>query len=70
VHICELEYILTGQRFGRSTHPNRAAAEQHAITELLRLGENEMDARLAASDARRTCADTRADGYGVSIYEE
>lgn len=70
MHICEFENAVTGHRFGRSTHPSRASAEQHAITELLRLGENEKDARLAASDAGRGCADTRAGGYGVSIYEE
>ena len=68
--IVEFQKISNGKYFGRSNHPDRPAAERHAVTELMRLGETEENARAAAAVADWGCADASAHGYGVRIFEE
>ncbi len=68
--ICEFQKISNGEYFGRSAHPSRQAAEQHAITELRKLGEEEQDILSAVAAAGYGCADTSHTGYGVRILED
>lgn len=68
--ICEFQRISDGTYFGRSQHASRQAAEQHAIAELTRLGEDRQDILDAVALAGVSCADTSANGYGVRIFEE
>jgi hypothetical protein len=68
--ICEFHKISNGHYFGRTEHPRRTEAEQHALAELTKLGESEEDIRSAITIAGYGCADTRYDGYGVRIFEK
>ncbi|MBP2451942.1 MULTISPECIES: hypothetical protein [Mycobacteriaceae] len=68
--VCEFQKIRSGEYFGRSEHPDRTTAEQHATAELALLGEDPADVLLAVAAAGFGCADTRGDGYGVRIFEE
>lgn len=68
--IVEFQKISNAKFFGRSSHPDRAAAERHAVAELVRLGETEENARAAAAAADWGCADASAHGYGVRIFVE
>lgn len=67
----EFQEIRTGKYFGlKEDHSSREVAEQYAVDALVELGEPEHNARAAASSAGWTCADTRAIGYGVRIFEK
>lgn len=70
MYICEFQSIRSGEYFGRTEHPSREAAEEHAVKTLTALGESESNARSAASAAGWTCADTSANGYGIRIFDE
>lgn len=67
--VCEFQSISSGEYFGRSEHPTRIAAEEHAVKALIALGESEEDARSAASVANYGCADASVHGYGVRIFD-
>lgn len=67
--VCEFQSISSGRYFGRTEHPSREAAEDHAVKALIALGESEYDARAAASMAGYGCADASAHGYGVRIFD-
>jgi len=68
--VCEFQNARGGAYFGRSEHPDRATAEQHATMQLIALGEDPADVRRAVSLAGHACADTRSGGYGVRITQE
>lgn len=68
--VCEFQKITSGEFFGRTIHPSREDAENHAITVLIGFGESREDVLAAVPLADWTCADTSAFGYGVRIFEE
>ncbi|MFA5711642.1 hypothetical protein [Mycolicibacterium sp.] len=68
--VCEFQKVSSGEFFGRSQHPSRHAAEQHAIAELRKLGEAEQDILSAVAAAGYGCADTSHTGYGVRIFAD
>lgn len=68
--ICEFQKIADGTYFGRSEHLSRETAEQHAITELTRLGEDHESILATVAVAGYGCSDTSSDGYGVRIFEK
>ena len=68
--VCEFQKLSDESPFGLSTYPSREAAEEHAVAELIHLGEANPDARSAAAMAGWGCADASWDGYGVRIFEE
>nr|WP_296774831.1 hypothetical protein [Rhodococcus sp. (in: high G+C Gram-positive bacteria)] len=65
--VVELQHIGTAGFFGHAEFDDRAAAEDYATAELVRLGETPGDARAAAKLATNTPADASARGYAVRI---
>ncbi|PTR44717.1 regulatory GntR family protein [Rhodococcus sp. OK611] len=65
MHAVEFQDKRTGERFGASLHPSRAAAERFAVEILTRLGEDPATAANLASHARTTICDGKR--YGVQI---
>lgn len=70
MYVCEFQRVSDCTYFGRSTHPDRDAAETHAVTELTRLGVEPQDALETAAAAGYVCTDARSGGYGVRIFED
>lgn len=67
--VVELQHIGTTGFFGYAEFADRAAAEEHAVDELVKLGEGRDDASAAAALASHTPADASARGYAVRIYQ-
>lgn len=68
--VVEFCKVSDGKSFGHSEHADRDSAERHATKELLRLGESRSDVAAAVSAAGYSFADTRANGYGVRIFDK
>lgn len=67
--ISEFQDIRSGRLFGRTAHPDRSTAERYATEKLIAMGESPEDVARTMELAGWTCADTRAHGYGVRIFE-
>lgn len=64
----EFQDNSTRRSFGKSEHPDRASAENHAIKRLIELGEHHDDALDAVKLATNVSADASRNGHAVRIF--